>query len=113
MPPQRLQACRCRSTAAGSRSERRVTILLTGVAGFIGFHAARTLLDQGRPVLGVDNLNNYYDVRLKEARLAQLTGRPGFRFQRLDVSDSDAVSALLTDDKRIEVVLHLAAQAGV
>src|SRR5690348_9027732 len=110
MRRQRLPERRCRSTAVGSRSERGMTILLTGVAGFIGFHVARALLDQGRAVLGVDNLNSYYDVRLKEARLAQLAGRAGFRFQHLDVSDREAVSALVTDHPGVEIVLHLAAQ---
>jgi len=62
-------------------------ILVTGVAGFIGFHLCKRLLDDGRAVVGLDNLNDYYDVTLKEARLAQLTRRPGFRFAKLDLTD--------------------------
>jgi len=73
--------------------------LLTGTAGFIGYHVAERLLARGDAVVGVDNLNDYYDPRLKEARLARLSGRPGF--------------ARLFDAERPEVVIHLAAQAGV
>ena len=66
-------------------------ILLTGVAGFIGFHVAKRLLDDGRPVVGIDNLNPYYDVTLKEARLRQLKGLPGFGFHRIDLADQLAM----------------------
>lgn len=69
-------------------------ILVTGTAGFIGFHLAKRLLDRGDEVYGADNLNNYYDVRLKHARLAQLEGRPGFTFQKLDLADRNAVPEL-------------------
>jgi UDP-glucuronate 4-epimerase len=62
-------------------------VLVTGAAGFIGFHTARALLDRGDEVIGLDNLNSYYDVRLKEARLAQLSGRAGFAFHKLDLAD--------------------------
>ena len=88
------------------------TILLTGAAGFIGYHLARRLLDEGCTVLGVDSLNAYYDPRLKQARLERLLGRPGFSFQRLDLSGREATAALFAQAKP-QVVVHLAAQAGV
>ena len=87
-------------------------ILLTGVAGFIGFHVAQRLLARGDTVVGIDNLNSYYDVRLKEARLAQLTNRTGFHFLCLDLSDDDGMARLFADHTP-ERVVHLAAQAGV
>lgn len=87
-------------------------ILLTGAAGFIGYHVAEELLRRGYEVVGVDNLNPYYDVRLKEARLERLMQRDGFTFQRLDLSDR-AVTGRLFETTRPERVVHLAAQAGV
>ncbi|MBH0205117.1 MAG: NAD-dependent epimerase [Nitrospira sp.] len=87
-------------------------ILVTGSAGFIGFHVARRLLDRGDSVIGLDNLNDYYDVRLKEARLAQLTAHKGFRFVRLDLANREGMRDLFTDEP-IQRVVHLAAQAGV
>jgi UDP-glucuronate 4-epimerase len=87
-----------------------VTILLTGAAGFIGYHTTRALLARGETVIGVDCVNDYYDTRLKEARLAQLAG-PGFTFIRADVADRQAMLALV--DRGIDRVVHLAAQAGV
>ena len=87
-------------------------ILVTGAAGFIGSHVAHLLLDRGDEVIGLDNLNDYYDVGLKEARLARLTARNGFRFIRLDVADRAGMAALFRD-ARVERVIHLAAQAGV
>jgi UDP-glucuronate 4-epimerase len=87
-------------------------ILVTGAAGFIGMHVTRRLLATGKAVLGVDNLNAYYDPRLKQARLAQLTGFPDFRFEKLDIADRDAVAKLFADHRFAHVV-HLAAQAGV
>jgi UDP-glucuronate 4-epimerase len=89
-----------------------VKVLLTGAAGFIGMHTSLRLLARGDTVIGVDNLNDYYDVSLKEARLARLTSLPGFRFEKLDVADKDAMSALFQRE-RPERVIHLAAQAGV
>jgi UDP-glucuronate 4-epimerase len=90
-----------------------MTTLLTGAAGFIGYHVAQALLGRGEAVIGVDNLNDYYDVALKEARLARLDGRPGFSFRRLDIADGGSVSALFAEESRIDRVVHMAAQAGV
>jgi UDP-glucuronate 4-epimerase len=87
-------------------------ILLTGAAGFIGMTAALRLLDRGDEVVGLDNLNDYYDVRLKEARLARLTPHPGFRFVKLDVADRVGIAELFKAE-RFDRVIHLAAQAGV
>ena len=86
-------------------------ILLTGVAGFIGFHVANALLDQGVAVTGVDNLNDYYPVALKRDRLALLGQRESFRFIELDIADHAALKAAAPAD--IGAVIHLAAQAGV
>lgn len=87
-------------------------ILVTGAAGFIGLHTASALLARGDNVVGIDNLNTYYDVRLKEARLAQLTPLPGFRFRKLDIADRPAMAELFAREK-FDRVVHLAAQAGV
>ena len=87
-------------------------ILVTGAAGFIGYHVARRLLERGDQVLGVDNLSDYYDVRLKEARLAQLESSPRFRFIKLEIADRTAVRNLFSAHPTRRVV-HLAAQAGV
>lgn len=87
-------------------------ILVTGTAGFIGFHLAKVLLDRGDEVVGLDNLNDYYDVSLKQARLAQLDGRPNFRFVKLDLADRDGMAALFKTEK-FDRVVNLAAQAGV
>jgi UDP-glucuronate 4-epimerase len=86
-------------------------VLVTGAAGFIGSHLCERLLGQGVGVLGVDNLNAYYDPALKEARLARLRGRPGFEFIEADISDRDAMLAL--EGREITHIVHLAAQAGV
>jgi UDP-glucuronate 4-epimerase len=88
------------------------TILLTGSAGFIGFHTCRKLLQRGDTVIGLDNLNSYYDVALKEARLAQLTSMPGFCFVRGDLADRVCVASLF-EEHRPERVIHLGAQPGV
>jgi UDP-glucuronate 4-epimerase len=90
-----------------------MSILLTGAAGFIGFHVAKALLGRGDRVLGIDNLNEYYDVRLKEARLAELRDFAGFSFAKLDVADRDGVLALVEQCKDLRSIIHLAAQAGV
>jgi UDP-glucuronate 4-epimerase len=89
-----------------------MTTLVTGAAGFIGFHLTRRLLEQGRPVVGLDNLNDYYDVALKEARLRELERIQGFRFVRMDLIDSAGIAELFSAEK-FEVVVNLAAQAGV
>ena len=86
--------------------------LVTGAAGFIGFHTAHRLLERGEEVVGLDNLNDYYDVQLKRARLAQLTPHARFRFHQLDLADASGVAKLFADE-RPEIVIHLAAQAGV
>ncbi len=86
-------------------------ILVTGAAGFIGFHVARQLLDRGEEVVGADNLNPYYDVSLKEARLSRLDSER-FKFQRVDLADRTATHALFDEFKPRKIV-HLAAQPGV
>ena len=87
-------------------------ILLTGAAGFIGFHTARKLLAAGHEVVGLDNLTDYYDVSLKQARLEMLGRDRGFRFVRLDLADEPAIARLFAEE-RFARVIHLAAQAGV
>lgn len=89
-----------------------MTTLLTGAAGFIGFHTARALLERDEEVVGVDNLNAYYDPTLKAARLAILEREPRFRFVRLDIADRAAMQSLF-DGRKFDRVVHLAAQAGV
>jgi UDP-glucuronate 4-epimerase len=88
------------------------TILVTGAAGFIGFHVARRLLAEGCTVVGLDNLNDYYDPALKTARLDILRGEPGFSFERIDLADRAAMAQLFAKHRFARVV-HLAAQAGV
>jgi UDP-glucuronate 4-epimerase len=87
-------------------------LLVTGCAGFIGAALAKRLLARGDEVVGIDNLNDYYDVSLKEARLAQLRDSPGFAFERMDIADRMGAAHLFATG-RFEVVAHLAAQAGV
>ena len=87
-------------------------IVVTGAAGFIGFHVARRLLELGEEVAGFDNLNTYYPVRLKRDRLAELAGRPGWGFVEGDLRDADLVASLIRT-RRPSCVVHLAAQAGV
>jgi len=88
-------------------------ILVTGAAGFIGSHVAKALLARGDAVLGVDNINDYYDVALKEARLAQLKADKAFSFRKLDISSHDAMLALAREFPGITGIVHLAAQPGV
>ena len=90
-----------------------MTVLLTGAAGFIGYHVAEALLARGAQVVGVDNLNAYYDVRLKQARLDRLQPQHGFAFRRIDVDDRAAMEALAAAHPDIDLIVHLAAQAGV
>jgi len=87
-------------------------VLVTGAAGFIGFHLSKRLLDSGINVIGLDNLNPYYSVKLKEDRLAQLEGRPGFTFVRLDLADRAGMGRLFAAN-HFDAVVNLAAQAGV
>lgn len=86
--------------------------LITGAAGFIGMHTAKRLLEQGEEVVGLDNLNDYYDPSLKEYRLAQLTPSPRFRFVKMDLADRAGIAELFKAE-RFTHVIHLAAQAGV
>src|SRR3954465_7301626 len=88
------------------------TILVTGAAGFIGFHVARRLLADGRNVVGLDNLNSYYDPALKRARVDIRRGEPGFAFEPIDLADRAAIGQLFAR-ARFAQVIHLAAQAGV
>ena len=90
-----------------------MTILLTGAAGFVGCHVAEALLARGEQVIGLDNINDYYDINLKRARLDRLTPQPGFVFHHVDISDRDAVAAITRQNKSIDGIIHLAAQAGV
>ncbi|HET7757302.1 MAG TPA: SDR family NAD(P)-dependent oxidoreductase, partial [Steroidobacteraceae bacterium] len=87
-------------------------ILVTGAAGFIGAATARLLLERGYEVVGLDNLNDYYDVKLKEARLARLRAHADFRFVKLDLAEEEGMAAFFAREKFPRVV-HLAAQAGV
>ncbi len=85
-----------------------MAVLVTGAAGFIGYHTAEALLARGEEVVGIDDLNSYYDVKLKQARLARLTGRKGFRFIEGDIAEENTFDGLAPDR-----IVHLAAQAGV
>jgi len=87
-------------------------VLVTGAAGFIGFHTARALLERGEEVLGLDNLNAYYDPALKAARLRLLQHQPNFRFAKIDLADREAIQSIFARE-RFQRVVHLAAQAGV
>jgi UDP-glucuronate 4-epimerase len=89
-----------------------VKLLVTGAAGFIGFHASKLLLERGDEVVGLDNLNDYYDPELKRARLRQLSGAKNFRFVQLDLTDREAIERLFRQSG-FQRVVHLAAQAGV
>ena len=88
-------------------------VLVTGCAGFIGYHVAEALLARGDEVVGLDSLNAYYDVRLKHVRLDRLRPRRGFAFHHLDVADKEAVAALVAAHPELDGIVHLAAQAGV
>ncbi len=94
------------------KASSRMKILVTGAAGFIGSYVSARLLDAGAQVVGLDNLNAYYDPKLKEARLARLTPRPGFTFAKLDLADRPGMQALF-ERERFDRVVNLAAQAGV
>ena len=90
-----------------------MTTIVTGAAGFVGSYVAHALLARGEDVLGLDNLNDYYDVALKEARLARLRAHPNFRFERVELADKAAVSAAFASVPETRHIVHLAAQAGV
>ena len=87
-------------------------ILVTGVAGFIGMHVAMRLLADGHEVIGLDNINDYYDVRLKQARLAHIGSPNQFHFHKLDLTDCEGITSLFAETQP-EIVINLAAQAGV
>lgn len=87
-------------------------VLITGAAGFIGYHLSGKMLESGHQVIGIDNLNDYYDVSLKEARLSRLTAKSGFNFEKIDIADRSAIEALFFRHD-FDRVVHLAAQAGV
>ncbi|MBI4745819.1 MAG: NAD-dependent epimerase [Deltaproteobacteria bacterium] len=87
-------------------------VLVTGAAGFIGFHLSKRLIERGDQVVGIDNLNDYYDVSLKRARLAQLEGLSGFRFVKMSLEDREGLPGLFREE-RFDKVVNLAAQAGV
>ena len=89
------------------------SVLLTGSAGFIGFHVAKELLERGHKVIGYDNINDYYDINIKESRLAVLRGYSGFTFYRADICDEAALEEVMRKHPDINRVIHLAAQAGV
>ena len=90
-----------------------MSVIVTGAAGFIGFHVCQALLARGDTVLGLDNLNSYYDVRLKQARLGLLQAHPAFRFAQVDVADRADVTEAFAGASDATQVVHLAAQAGV
>lgn len=98
--------------AVTSRNPMNAPIIVTGAAGFIGMHLSRTLLVRGERVVGVDNLNDYYDPALKEARLAQLQNYPDFSFEYMDITHREALPALIIRLRPVRIV-HLAAQVGV
>src|SRR5690606_8907426 len=87
-------------------------ILITGVAGFIGFHLSNKLCKEGFNVIGIDNLNDYYDVNLKQARLKILQKEDNFQFQKVEINDYKGLEAVFIKE-RIDYIIHLAAQAGV
>ena len=89
-----------------------MTYLITGAAGFIGFHLSKRLLALGKSVVGVDNLSDYYDVNLKKMRLSKLDGNPEFTFYKLDLADRGGVENLFYENK-FDYVVNMAAQAGV
>jgi len=96
----------------GGEARPSTRIVVTGAAGFIGFHVAKCLLERGDEVVGIDNLNDYYDVTLKESRLAILRKHERFVFERVDVADDERMKALFAEHRPNRIV-HLAAQAGV
>jgi UDP-glucuronate 4-epimerase len=90
-----------------------MTVVVTGAAGFVGFHVASALLARGQHVLGIDIVNDYYDVKLKEGRLARLSANDRFDFHRADIADANWISGIMAEAGDITGIIHLAAQAGV
>ncbi|MFN7594301.1 MAG: GDP-mannose 4,6-dehydratase, partial [bacterium] len=90
-----------------------MTILLTGAAGFIGMHVAEALLARGEKVIGIDSLTPYYDLRLKQARRDRLLAQPNFSFYEANIADRVAISELLSQNREVTQIIHLAAQPGV
>ena len=88
-------------------------ILVTGAAGFIGFHLCQKLLEENHTVLGIDNINNYYDVNLKKNRLKNLLKKKNFKFKKIDISNTNFVKKIYPIAKNFKIIIHLAAQAGV
>ena len=88
-------------------------ILVTGAAGFIGFHLCKKLLEEKNQILGIDNINNYYDVKLKKNRLKILLGKKNFKFKKIDISNTNFVKKIYPVAKNFKIIIHLAAQAGV
>jgi UDP-glucuronate 4-epimerase len=107
-----IQETGCKNGIRSERDFAMENILVTGAAGFIGFHLCRRLLNEGHKVIGIDNLNNYYDVHLKLARLKQIEDEKNFQFEKIDIADRDTVSKLFIE-KGFDGVFNLAAQAGV
>ena len=99
--------------AVVSSEDRYMPILVAGAAGFIGYHVCEALLGRGERVVGIDNLSDYYDPALKQARLERLRGRNGFSFHRIDISDREALFELVDGQPGIDRIVQLAAQAGV
>jgi UDP-glucuronate 4-epimerase len=90
-----------------------MTIVVTGAAGFIGYHVSKALLERGESVVGIDNVNDYYDVSLKRARLAELAKSANFAFHEQDIANANGIASLFRSFRRTRSVVHLAAQAGV
>lgn len=88
-------------------------VLLTGVAGFIGHKTCELLLEQGHEVVGIDNINDYYDTKIKDFRLEVLKAQPGFQFYKVDIEDKDGLKSVFDSHKGIDVIMNLAARAGV
>ena len=90
-----------------------MSVLVTGAAGFIGYYTSKVLLERGRQVIGVDNLNDYYNISLKQSRLNNLKKQAGFSFNQLDIADRDSICTLFQANPDINEIIHLAAQPGV